>query len=285
MAASVALAQTPTGPADTRFLTRAITPAAGGDAIGMVQIVDDPAGSDDAFLSVTLDPSTRYTAFLAQSATGGALPVHLIGEFTTDKDGRGFLAARLEIVDAFDAANPAQEVGGLADVLGSGALANGGVQIPLDFVRIYRANGSTTVFSGGPQGAPGGPFVAGSTAPLANVRGSFTLVDAATDLAIQRLNDGDSLSLSSLPMQLAIRYDTEDAGTVSVFLTIDNGAVTQTENNAPFALGGDNPAGDFGPIMGFPGPGSHTLSATRFPAAYAKGAPIATYTIRFDLRP
>jgi hypothetical protein len=282
---STAMAQAISGPADSPYLTRAITPAGGGDSIGTVSVIDNPAGPDDTFMSVTLDPNTRYAFFLAQSPAGGALPVHLLGEFTTDRDGRGFLAAQLEVVDAFDAANPSQEVNGVAEAGAPGAIANGGIQIPMDFLRIYRANGSLSVFSGGPAGATGGRFVAGTTIPLTNSRGSFTLVDASTDLDIQRLNDGDAIVLSGLPMQLAIRYDTEDAATESVLFSLDNGAVIQPENNAPFAFGGDNPLGDFGAIPNFPGPGIHTLSVTRFTADDAQGMILGTFTIRFDIRP
>ena len=289
--AGAAAAQTVIAPEDSAFITRNIIRNGGTDTIATARIIDNPDGDDALFIDATLQPGTRYTVFLGQSPTLGALPVHLVGEFQTDSTGRGFLAATLEVMDAFDSANPSIEVGGVADQRGAGALANGAVQIPMDFIRIYAGDGAISVFSGGPAGTPGGPFIGASTVPLFSLHGNFTLFDAATDQPLQRIRNGSTLSRRNLPAQLSVVYTTEDQRTDSVVLTVDNGRIVQTESQIPYALGGDDPNGpvngaNLRPVQGFPtDPGSYTMSVTRFPQNGANGAPIATYTVYFKIVP
>ena len=283
-------AQVVLAPDDTRYITRDMVLSSSGDTVGAVRIIDNPTGDDEVFLDVTLQPMTRYAMFLGQSSTVGALPVHLVGEFTTDINGRGFLSSELEVVDAFDSANPSLESGGVADIRGAGAFRNGALQIPMDFLRIYLADGSISVFSGGPQGAMGGGLIATTMMPVFNPRGSFTLFDAGTDTPIRRIQDGTTLSLSSLPPQLTVVYTTEDPMTESVQLSIGNGMILQTESLLPYALAGDDAQGtvngrDLRPVDSFPGPGTYALTVTRFPSDGANGPPLASHTVRFVVLP
>lgn len=130
-----------------------------GNPTGEVLIIDNPNAPDNFHLSVrNLKPNFRYTVFLGQSQTLGALPVEFVGEFSTDTDGRGTFHAVTEVINAFASANQVlEDANGVADVLAAGALANGANTIPLNWVRIYEASGTISVF-GGSEREIGGPL-------------------------------------------------------------------------------------------------------------------------------
>lgn len=143
----------------------------GSNAAAGVTVVEDRKGPDQLrFNARGLKPRTRYTVFMAQSSTVGALPVQFLGEFTTDKRGRGQLNLTTEIIDAFATANQTLENNlGIADVRGAGALSNGANTIPLNYIRVYLGvaspGGLQSVF-GTSDNKPGGGLVMSTTRAL-----------------------------------------------------------------------------------------------------------------------
>jgi hypothetical protein len=162
------------------------TPAAGAKGplepnLNCTALVDpDPTGPDQLRVKCKgLIAGSSYTLYLAQSSTPGATPVSFIGHFQADADGKGKLAAVVEVTDAFIGINNKLDVGpmsnmspgvpfdavardGIVDVPGAGASVAGGMTIALDFLRLYRAlpnDGVPTVF-GIAADQPGGLFVA-----------------------------------------------------------------------------------------------------------------------------
>ncbi len=110
---------------------------------------------------------------------------------------------------------------------------------------------------------------------------SFTLVDADTDTDVRTLLNGDELYLSDLPSQLNIRANTFSV-VESVVFDFENGTVVQTENNAPYALAGDSPIGDYN---AFPfEQGDFVLRATPFAGADGSGAAGVSLFLKFSVR-
>jgi CSLREA domain-containing protein len=106
----------------------------------------------------------------------------------------------------------------------------------------------------------------------------FMLVDADTNTDLFSIRNGELLNLGLLPDSLSIRAIT--SGTVgSVVFSLDANASFQTENNAPYALGGDAPAGDYTPVQ--LEPGAHTVRATPFAAANGAGAGGGSLEVQF----
>jgi hypothetical protein len=128
---------------------------------GTATITSNPNGPDTLQLQVAnLEPNQEHTVYLAASPQADALPVQYLGVFRTSVNGTGSFAAVTEVLDAYLAANPAlaDRTTGVAPAA-AGVLANGARAIPLDWIRIYRAQpaagGAATVF--GKNGAePGG---------------------------------------------------------------------------------------------------------------------------------
>lgn len=121
-------------------------------ATGTVVINNNTNGIDQLDLTVSgMQANRTFTLFLAGSPDVGALPVQFLGAFTTDNYGQGSLTINTEIGDAFAAANPVfTNDNGVAPVV-SGALANGALGVPLNWIRIYQAtpdaNFAGSVFS------------------------------------------------------------------------------------------------------------------------------------------
>lgn len=124
---------------------------------GRLSVVNERLGPDYLHITTSaLKPNTRYTVFLTQSQTAGALPARFLGEFLADEQGEGTFYAKTEIVNAFGSANPGLENDqGVADVVAAGALANGAITFPLNWVRIYEGVGDLSVF-GTSENAVGG---------------------------------------------------------------------------------------------------------------------------------
>jgi len=91
---------------------------------------------------------------------------------------------------------------------------------------------------------------------------SFTLFDADSDEPIFDLEDGMTININNLPTQnLTIDVQaTDDVESLHLQLTGDK-SHTMTENNAPYALYGNNGTDYHGSIFGL---GSYTFSATPF---------------------
>jgi CSLREA domain-containing protein len=98
---------------------------------------------------------------------------------------------------------------------------------------------------------------------------SFVLVDADTDADLFTLRNGELLNLDALPPNVSVRAEVSGAAG-SVVFALDANASFQVENNPPFALGGDNPAGNYQtvPLTA----GEHIVRATPFAGENGTGA-------------
>jgi hypothetical protein len=106
------------------------------------------------------------------------------------------------------------------------------------------------------------------------------LVNADSNTDIRPLLHGDTLNLSELPPELSISAVVTGIPGSVVFGYDDTPAI-QTENVAPYAIGGDSPAGNYIP---FPlSTGSHTLTATPFAEMGGGGAAGGSQTITFSV--
>ena len=89
------------------------------------------------------------------------------------------------------------------------------------------------------------------------------------DTDIRPLLHGDTLDLAELPPELSISaVVTGIPG--SVVFGYDDTPTIQTENVAPYAIGGDSPAGNYIPFA--LSTGSHTLTATPFAEMGGRGS-------------
>ena len=120
---------------------------------GTATITSNPDGPDSLQLQVAnLEPNQEHTVYLAASPLIGALPVQYLGFFRTSVNGTGSFSVLTEVMDAYIASNPSMtdRTTGIAPPA-AGVLANGALPIPLDWIRIYRAQPSSgsagTVFS------------------------------------------------------------------------------------------------------------------------------------------
>ena len=115
----------------------------GTGSFGEVLILDNPTGPDKLRLKISnLPPNERFTVFLTRHQLPARLPAQFIGEFTTNKKGKGKLKLRAEIVNAFASANQTlEDYSGELDVVGAGNLPEplGGTAntIPLNWFRGY----------------------------------------------------------------------------------------------------------------------------------------------------
>jgi hypothetical protein len=126
----------------------------------VVVVSNNPQGPD--FMAANfrmLAPSTCYALFMTSSMVSGSTPGSLVGQFCTDKKGKGSFFAVTEVMNAFVFHNIVLDPDGDGQVVGQGAgvLANGGFQIPTPIIRVYRARAGAvaSVFSSAP-GTPGG---------------------------------------------------------------------------------------------------------------------------------
>ncbi|MHC4504193.1 MAG: hypothetical protein ACYTFI_12875 [Planctomycetota bacterium] len=112
---------------------------------------------------------------------------------------------------------------------------------------------------------------------------SFTLMNADTDRPIADFDpipDGATLDLAKLPTRkLNIRADTDPAKVGSVAFRL-NGKEKLKEDIGPYALAGDID-GDYRPWT--PRQRTHTLTATPYPAARARGKAGKECTITFTV--
>lgn len=109
----------------------------------------------------------------------------------------------------------------------------------------------------------------------------FYLVDADTDADLFVLHQGDQLNLRALPPRLSVRAELAGPAPGSVVFGLDASPAFQVENVAPYALGGDSPAGNFTPVP--LAVGTHTLTATPYVAAGGVGAAGGALRLSFEL--
>jgi hypothetical protein len=119
---------------------------------GTVTITSNPGGPDTLQLQVAnLEPNQEHTVYLAASPVGDALPVQYLGSFRTAVNGAATFSAVTEVLDAYAASNPAMTDKAGVTPPAAGVLASGAFAVPLDWIRIYRAQpasgGAGTVFS------------------------------------------------------------------------------------------------------------------------------------------
>lgn len=108
----------------------------------------------------------------------------------------------------------------------------------------------------------------------------FQLIDADTDEELFPLRNGELLNLTQLPPHLSIKASVSPSPG-SVVFSWDGDAGFQVENNPPYALGGDNPAGDYLPVTLTNG--QHVLRATPFAGGAGSGASGPSLEVRFGV--
>jgi hypothetical protein len=113
---------------------------------------------------------------------------------------------------------------------------------------------------------------------------SFSLINADTDQPIAGFDpiaSGANINLATLPTQnLNIRANTSPSSVGSVRFGYDGNANYQTDNTAPYALGGDT-GGNYAAWT--PTVATHTLTATPYAAADAGGTAGTAKTLTFKV--
>lgn len=154
-----------------------------GNPQGSAEITNNPFGPDELKIDITgpLSLNTRHTVFLTNSPQLGDLPAQYVGEFTSTGSfsfgpfgpGRGSLYVVTEVFNAFASHNDVLEnEDGIArpDLSvnppaglrrESGGFAN---TIPLNFLRVYEAQGTISVFGGNENEVGGGNVVISASA-------------------------------------------------------------------------------------------------------------------------
>ncbi|WP_167856769.1 InlB B-repeat-containing protein [Hymenobacter aquaticus] len=119
--------------------------------------------------------------------------------------------------------------------------------------------------------------------PAGQAVASFTLVNADTDQDIQTLTTGATLNLATLPTRnLNVRANTSPATVGSVVFALSGTQTrSQTESVAPYALFGDNGAGDY--TAWTPAVGSYSLTGTPYSGAGGGGTAGAALTVGFSV--
>ncbi|CAN5397420.1 hypothetical protein BH20BAC1_BH20BAC1_01670 [soil metagenome] len=209
-------------------------------------------GSSDAGVIFSFDPvSSTYTRLKDFDGTNGAFPYGSLMQASdgklygmTNRGGRSSLG----VIFSFDPSSATYTK--LKDFDG----ANGALPSWGSFIEIRE---------------PNKPVVS-----------SFTLVNADTDDDIQSIPDGSTLDINTLPRYVNIRANTNPNKVGSVVFILD-GKKVRTENGAPYALAGDNPAGDYHnwtlPL------GDHTLTAIPYSNYNGKGTEGTALTIHFTV--
>jgi N-acetylneuraminic acid mutarotase len=109
---------------------------------------------------------------------------------------------------------------------------------------------------------------------------SYTLINAATDVDIRTLKNGDTLNFNTLPTKLLnIRANTNPAKVGSVIMNLTGTQnVNRTESGAPYALAGDinGNYSNWTPLVG-----AYTLTATPYSASGGGGSAGLPLTIKF----
>jgi hypothetical protein len=148
---------------------------------------------------------------------------------------------------------------------GGGATGTAGTPLTIAF---------TVTDAAGGQGTPSGPAVA-----------SLTLLNADTNQPVAGFDpipNGATLNLATLPTRnLNIRANTSPATVGSVRFGLDGNPSFRTENLAPYALAGDNMAGDY--YAWTPANGSHTLTVTAYTGSSATGTAGAPLVLAFTV--
>lgn len=165
-----------------------------------------------------------------------------------------------------------------------------------DNVRVGNANASyNEMTSGAVQPPP--PPPADSIPPVdtvalppappapASLISSYTLVNAATDRDVMTITDGARINLGALGIsKISIRANSGDASVKTVKMVLSGpSSQTRIDDAVPFALYGDNRAGDY--YSGSPSSGSYTLTTTPYGGTKSSpGSPLGPdYRISFEI--
>lgn len=132
-----------------------------------------------------------------------------------------------------------------------------------------------------PQGAGGCDMGAVEVTGASVWVTGFMLVNAGSNTDIRPLLHGDTLDLSDLPDELSVRAVVSGFGS-SVVFGFDGNPAFQTENVAPYVLGGDFPAGDYTPVPF--STGEHTMTATPFLGPDGTAAAGGSRTVTFHVK-
>lgn len=110
-----------------------------------------------------MNPHQHVVLFITQDQKPGGLPAQMLGEFTTDTEGKGFLTVSTEIINAFASANQAQTdyqgiaASGQTPPAGLLPSRGGGANtIPLNFFRGYVVDGKLDNVFGPDENTSGG---------------------------------------------------------------------------------------------------------------------------------
>ncbi len=109
----------------------------------------------------------------------------------------------------------------------------------------------------------------------------FTLIDANSDREIMALSDQMVIDLATLPSNsLTIRANTR-ANAASVYLELDNGTYSRSENSAPFSLYGDGAGPNYqGAAFSL---GTHKIRAIPYPSTGLGGTAGTALTVEFTV--
>ncbi len=105
------------------------------------------------------------------------------------------------------------------------------------------------------------------------------IIDPNSDTPIRKILDNDVLNLAELGNEINIRAETKGANVKSVRFALDDNEYYRLENQAPFAIGGASPEGDF--YSWQPSLGSHTLSVYAHSEINGNGIQSIPYSVTF----
>jgi len=109
----------------------------------------------------------------------------------------------------------------------------------------------------------------------------FVLVDAAADVNLGPLGEGDVIVLATVGTSLNVRANTDPGDVGSVVFDLDGVSGYNVENGEPYSLDGDSGSNY---ASWTPGAGSHTMTATAYTGTNGSGTAGAPLTITFEVR-
>jgi hypothetical protein len=131
------------------------------------------------------------------------------------------------------------------------------------------------------QPNPTTPQQPNNPAPRTGPITSLTLMNAVDDVAFRTLRDNDSVSYRTLNCWgLTLKAET-NASVGSIRWGLDSNANVNTENYAPYAIGGDVNGSDLVPFQF--STGTHTVTVTAFSERGGAGSVLDRLTMTFTV--